>query len=67
MLDKKQKKEDILFSILDFLERNGYEQSFQKLKAKIDCEYIEKNKENVELLLKENKILDLIIFKFYCN
>lgn len=62
MLDKKQKKEDILFSILDFLERNGYEQSFQKLKEKIDCKYIEKNKEIVEGLLKENKIKDLIIF-----
>jgi len=62
MLDKKQKKEDILFSILDFLERNGYEQSFQKLKEKIDCKYIEKNKEIVEGLLKENKIKDLILF-----
>lgn len=62
MLDKKQKKEDILFSILDFLERNGYEKSFQKLKEKVDCQYIEKNKEIVEGLLKENKIIDLIIF-----
>jgi len=62
MLDKKQKKEDILFSILDFLERNGYQQSFQKLKEKVDCKYIEKNKEIVEGLLKENKIIDLIIF-----
>ena len=62
MLDKKQKKEDILFSILDFLERNGYKQSFQKLKEKVDCQYIEKNKEIVEGLLKENKIIDLIIF-----
>ena len=62
MLDKSQKNEEILLSVLDFLERNGYKESFEKLKEKTDCRYIEKNKKIVEELINVNKINDLILF-----
>ena len=62
MLDKSQKKEEILLSVLEFLERNGYKDSFEKLKKKAGCKYIEKNQKIVEELLSMNKINDLIIF-----
>ena len=62
MLDKCQKKEEILLSVLEFLERNGYKDSFEKLKKKAGCKYIEKNQKIVEELLSMNKINDLIIF-----
>ena len=62
MMDKSQKKEEILLSVLEFLERNGYKQSFEKLKEKNNCKYIENNQKTVEDLLKENKINELISF-----
>ena len=62
MMDKSQKKEEILLSVLEFLERNGYKQSFEKLKEKTNCKYIEKNQKTVEDLLKQNKINELISF-----
>jgi WD40 repeat protein len=62
MLDKSQKKEEILLSVLDFLERNGYKESYEKLKEKINCKHIEKNEKIVEELIKQNKINELITF-----
>ena len=62
MMDKSQKKEEILLIVLEFLERNGYKESFEKLKEKTNCKYIEKNQKTVEDLLKENKINELISF-----
>ena len=44
MLDKSQKKEEILLSVLDFLERNGYKESYEKLKEKTNCTYMKKMK-----------------------
>jgi WD40 repeat protein len=62
MIDNSQKKEEILLSVLDFLERNGYKESFEKLKQKVGCNYFEKNKKIVEELINVNKINDLILF-----
>ena len=62
MLDKSQKKEEILLSVLDFLERNGYKESYEKLKEKTNCTYIEKNEKMVEELIKQNKINELTTF-----
>ncbi len=62
MMDKSQKKEEILLSVLEFLERNEYKESFEKLKEKTNCKYIENNQKAVEDLLKENKINELISF-----
>ena len=62
MIDNSQKKEEILLSVLDFLERNGYKESFEKLKQKAGCNYYEKNKKIVEELINVNKINDLILF-----
>ena len=62
MLDNSQKKEEILLSVLDFLERNGYKESYEKLKQKTGCRYVEKNQKIIEELIRVNKINDLIIF-----
>ena len=62
MIDNSHKKEEILLSVLEFLERNGYKESFEKLKQKTGLNYIEKNQIIVEELIKSNKINDLILF-----
>ena len=62
MLDNSQKKEEILLSVLDFLERIGYKESDEKLKQKTGCRYVEKNQKIIEELIRVNKINDLIIF-----
>ena len=62
MLDKSQKKEEILLSVLDFLERNGYKESYEKLKEKTNCKHIEKSEKIVEELITQNKINELITF-----
>ena len=62
MLTNENKKEEILLSILEFLERNGYKEAFEKLKKKTGYEYIEKNQRIVEELINVNKINDLIIY-----
>ena len=62
MIDNSHKKEEILLSVLDFLERNGYKESYEKLKQKTGFKYIEKNQKIIEELIKDNKINDLILF-----
>ena len=62
MIDQSHKKEEILLSILDFLERSGYKDSFEKLQQKINLKYIEKNNKAIEELITSNKIPELIIY-----
>ncbi len=57
MIDQSQKKEEILLSILDFLNRNGYEQSFTNLQKRANTQYIEQNIKTIEELISSNKIL----------
>ena len=62
MLDKTKKKEELLLSVLDFLDKNGYKESYEKLKEKTDYKHKENDQAIVENLLKQKKINDLIIF-----
>jgi len=62
MIDQSQKKEEILLSILDFLNKNGYEQSFTNLQKKANTPYIEQNIKTIEELISSNKIPELIIY-----
>ena len=62
MIDQSQKKEEILLSILDFLNRNGYEKSFENLQKKANTEYTEQNIKTIENLITSNKIQELIIY-----
>ena len=62
MLDQSHKKEEILLSILDYLKRNGYKQSFEKLYNKTNYKYIEQNNKKVEDLIKSDKISELITY-----
>ena len=62
MLDQSQKKEEILLSILDFLQRNGYKQSFDKLNKKANFKNIEQNKKKIEDLIKSDNIQELITY-----
>ena len=62
MLDQSHKKEEILLSILDYLKRNGYKQSFEKLYHKTNYKYIEQNNKKVEDLIKSDKISELITY-----
>ena len=62
MLDKSRKKEEILLSILEFLERNGYKESFDKLNQKTNYQYIEQNTKKIIELIKSDKIPELIVY-----
>ena len=62
MIDQSHKKEEILLSILDFLERSGYKESFEKLQQKINLKYIEQNNKAIEDFITSNKIPELIIY-----
>ena len=62
MIDQNQKKEELLLSILDFLNRNGYTEAFNKLQQKANTKYIEQNKKTIENLISSNKIKELIIY-----
>ena len=62
MLDKTQKKEELLLSVLDFLDKNGYKESYEKLKEKTDFNQIEKNQTTARFLLNDHKINELISF-----
>ena len=56
------KNEDILFSVLEFLDRNGFKQSFEKLQKKTGKHYCDNNKKIVEDLLNLKKLDELILF-----
>ncbi len=62
MLTLSQKKEEILLTVLDYLERNGYKESYEKLKQKTGVDYIEQNTKKIEDLFKLGKIKELIAF-----
>ena len=62
MLDKSHKKEEILLSVLEFLERNGYKESFEKLNQKTNYKYTEQNTNKIIDLIKSDKIPELIIY-----
>ena len=62
MLDKSHKKEEILLSVLEFLERNGYKESFEKLNQKTNYKYTEQNTKKIIDLIKSDKIPELIIY-----
>jgi WD40 repeat protein len=58
---KNKKKNDILLSVLDFLDRNGYKHSYEKLKQALGKHYYENDKKIVEDLLNLRKIDELIL------
>ena len=60
MLDKSHKKEEILLSILEFLERNGFKQSFDNLSQKANYKNIDQSTKKIEDLIKSDKIQELI-------
>ena len=61
-MEKFAKNEDLLLSVLEFLDRNGYKQSFEKLQQRTGIYYNDNNKKIIEDLLHSRKIDELIIF-----
>ena len=58
----KNDDEDLLLSVLEFLDRNGYKQSFEKLQQKTGIYYCDNDKKIIEDLLHLRKIDELILF-----
>ena len=56
------KKSDLLLSVLEFLDRNGYKQSFEKLQQKTGIFYCDNDKKIIEDLLHLRKIDELILY-----
>ena len=54
--------EDLLLSVLEFLDRNGYKQSFEKLQQKTGIYYCDNDKKIIEDLLHLRKIDELILY-----
>lgn len=60
-------KDEILLSVLEYLDRNGYKDSFNILLENTGLRYLENVKKNIENLLKNRKIDELIIYVNTCN
>ena len=56
------KKNDLLLSVLEFLNRNGFKQSFEKLQQKTGIYYNDNDIKIIKDLLHSRKIDELIIF-----
>ena len=54
--------EDLLLSVLEFLDRNGYKQSFEKLQQKTGIYYCDNDKKIIEDFLHLRKIDELILY-----
>ena len=61
---KLNKNEDLLLIVLEFLDRNGYKQSFEKLQQKTGVNYQDNEVRIIEDLFNTRKIDELI---FYIN
>ncbi len=55
-------EEDLLLSVLEFLDRNGYKQSFEKLQQKTVIYYCDNDKKVIEDFLHLRKIDELILY-----
>ena len=61
-INKNEKNDDLLLIVLEFLERNGYKQSFEKLQQKAGINYHDNEKKVIEDLLRTRKIDELILY-----
>ena len=59
---KINKNDDLLLILLEFLDRNGYKQSFEKLQQKSKLNYHDNEKKLIEDLVKTRKIDELIFY-----
>ena len=59
---KINKNDDLLLILLEFLDRNGYKQSFEKLQQKSKLNYHDNEKKLIEDLIKTRKIDELIFY-----
>ena len=55
-------KEEILLSLLEFLDRNGYKESFEILQQNTGIRYLENDKNTIKNLLKNHKLDEFISF-----
>ena len=67
MSNENKPKEEILLSVLEYLDRNGYKESFDILQQNTGLRYLENVKKTIEDLLKEKKIDELIKYINNCN
>ena len=59
---KFNKNDDLLYSVLEFLDRNGFKQPFEKLQQKTGIYYADNDKTIIEDLLHLRKIDELILY-----
>ena len=55
-------KDEILLSLLEFLDRNGYKESFDILQQNTGIRYLENDKNTIKNLLKNHKLDEFISF-----
>ena len=67
MSNENKPKDEILLSVLEYLDRNGYKESFDILQQNTGLRYLENVKKTMEELLKEKKIDELIKYINTCN
>ncbi len=67
MSNENKPKDEILLSVLEFLDRNGYKESFDILQQNIGIRYLENIRKKIEDLLKNKKLDELILYINTCN
>ena len=61
-MEQFNKNDELILSVLEFLDRNGFKQSFEKLQQKTGIYYYENDKKVIEDLLHLRKIDELILY-----
>ena len=67
MSSENKSKDEILLSVLEYLDRNGFKESFDILQQNIGLRYLENVKKKIEDLLKNRKLDELILYINTCN
>ena len=61
-MEQFNKNDELILSVLEFLDRNGFKQSFEKLQQKTGIYYYENDKKVIKDLLHLRKIDELILY-----
>ena len=67
MSSNQKPNSELLLSVLEYLDRNGYKESFDNLLTDTGIRYLENIRRTIDDLLKQKKLDELIIYINTCD